>query len=120
MSRSGSSLAWACSVATVGEFGSGPDVLSSNRVMVLPSTPVSRAISRLLVPAASSVATVFLLFGFKTFTLHAPLRCRRGKVTSCQQDCFTLAISLMASLGGQEAGDFGSARGEGFCPANGG
>jgi hypothetical protein len=42
--------------------------------MVLRSTPVSRAISRWLVPVASSVATVVRLFGFKTFTLHAPLR----------------------------------------------
>lgn len=47
--------------------------------MVLRSTPVSRAISRWLVPVASSVATVVRLFGFKTFTLHDPLRWSKGQ-----------------------------------------
>jgi hypothetical protein len=61
-------------VARAGEFGSGPVVPSTRRRMVLRSTPVSRTISRWLVPVASSVATVVRLFGFKTFTLHAPLR----------------------------------------------
>src|SRR5436190_14612499 len=57
-------------VARMGEFGSDPVVPSAKRRMVLRSTPVSRAISRWLVPVASSVATVVRLFGFKTFTLH--------------------------------------------------
>jgi hypothetical protein len=61
-------------VATAGQLGSGPVAPSARRRMVLRSTPVSRAISRWLVPVASSVATVVRLFGFKTFTLHAPLR----------------------------------------------
>lgn len=73
---------------------------------VLRSTPVSRAISRWLVPVASSVATVVRLFGFKTFTLRAPFDGRRGRVTSCQRDCSPWASRLKAALGGQEVGDF--------------
>lgn len=49
-----------------------------------------------------------------------PFDGRRGKVTSCQRDCSTLARRRMAVLGGQEVGDFDPARGGGFCPANGG
>ena len=107
-------------VARVGEFGSGPVVPSARRRMVLRSTPVSRAISRWLVPVASSVATVVRLFGFKTFTLHAPLRWLKGKGYVLPAGLLSGDRLPTAALNSQEVGDFDPARGGGFCPANGG
>lgn len=79
---------------------------SARRRMVLQSTPVSRAISRWLVPVASSVATVVRLFGFKTFTLHAPLRWSKG------QGC-VLPAGLL-SVGQMPYGSARQLRGGGF------
>ncbi len=46
--------------------------------MVLRSTPVTRAISRWVLPACSSVAIVMRIFGFKTFN-SAPLLEKRAQ-----------------------------------------
>ncbi len=106
-------------VARVGEFGSGPVVPSASRRMVLRSTPVNRAISPWLVPVASSVATVVRLFGFKTFTLHAPLRWSKEQGYVLPAGLLSCDRLTKAVLDGQEVGDFDPASGGGFCPANG-
>jgi hypothetical protein len=100
-------------VARVEEFGSGPVVPSARPRMVLRSTPVSRAIARWLVPVASNVATVVRLFGFKTFTFHAPLRWSKGKGYVLPAGLLSEDRLPTAALNGQEVGDF--ARPTGFA-----
>jgi hypothetical protein len=62
---------------------------------------------------------VVRLFGFKTFTLHAPRRWSKGQGYVLPAGLLSGDRLPTAALDGQEVGDFDPARGGGFCPANG-